>query len=97
MEEPESLHARCYQFFGLRASVVGQARVCWTRRSAVPQWMIIALIVLMGLVVVGFFALMFAEMAAKRKDGKFSASKGARKPGGGYGGRTNKPKPKKSR
>lgn len=54
-----------------------------------PQWMIVTLIVLMVLVVLGFFWLMFAEMGSKRTKGKFSASKGS--------GKRRKSRPRKSR
>jgi flagellar basal body-associated protein FliL len=61
-----------------------------------PQWLIITLIVLMVLVVLGFFGLMFAEMGNKRTTGRFTASTPRRGGGKGTGGRS-KSRPKKSR
>lgn len=51
-----------------------------------PGWMLIGLIVVMVLVVLGFFWLMFAEMGNKREQGRFTAS---RIGGGGGGGRSS--------
>jgi flagellar basal body-associated protein FliL len=60
----------------------------------VPNWLIIALVVVMLLIVVGFFALMFAEMGNKRASGRFSASTPQPPKGGGARG-PSKPKPRK--
>jgi|TARA_R110000782_G_scaffold29795_3_gene74045 flagellar basal body-associated protein FliL len=60
-----------------------------------PQWLVITLIVLMVLVVLGFFGLMFAEMGNKRTTGRFTASTPNRA-GKGTGGRA-KSRPRKSR
>lgn len=59
-----------------------------------PNWLIIALIVAMVLIVIGFFALMFAEMGTKRTSGRFSASTPQPPKGGGARG-PSKPKPRK--
>lgn len=51
-----------------------------------PQWLIYTFMVLMVLVVLGFFWLMFAEMGNKREQGRFTASRGG---GAGGGGRSS--------
>ena len=43
-----------------------------------PEWVILAAVAAMALGVVGFFALVFAEMRAKRKTGRSTASRGSR-------------------
>jgi hypothetical protein len=52
-----------------------------------PQWLIYTCIVLMVLVVLGFFWLMFAEMGNKREQGRFTASRGTAAGGGRSSGK----------
>lgn len=62
-----------------------------------PQWLVITIVVVFALVVLGFFALMFNEMAVKRKTGRMRPGvEPTRDSRGGPGG-TPKPKTRKSR
>ncbi len=46
-----------------------------------PQWLLWTLVVVTAAVALGFFALVFSEMAVKRERGRFSASRAAPEPG----------------